>query len=259
MRRSFPDPAIEERREKRSFAWSVAEHRPPRVAGEDRPADRRREDVVEIEVQLADHADAAAAGAVDRYDRLDAELEVLAGPQDARIDGTGRAEPRVECIANRCLELGFYDGDQAVDEVWQPQVDDVRLEIRHAVLHGAAVDEKLRTAFDVERLLAGIRIDLAGDELGRTARYRIADLAGQREWSRPAHRIWEIAQALADEQRRRDRTEALGAHPLGAAIAPFDRERRRQHQFLRGIREELVFERGLQILEPAGIGAAWQA
>ena len=50
-------------------------------AAEDRLADGGREHVVEIEVELRHRADAGAAGAIDRNDRLEADLEVFVRPR----------------------------------------------------------------------------------------------------------------------------------------------------------------------------------
>src|ERR1022692_1709119 len=61
-------------------AWSVAEDRPPLVGGsaEQRRADRSWKKVVEIDVELHHPADAGAALAVDRHDRLHGDLEGVA-------------------------------------------------------------------------------------------------------------------------------------------------------------------------------------
>src|SRR5436305_12639129 len=84
-------------------AWSIAEDRPPLVDGraEDRLSDRCRENVVEIEVQLRHRADAGAARAVDRDDRLERDLEVVPDPDHPRIDRAGGADSGVEVVADR--------------------------------------------------------------------------------------------------------------------------------------------------------------
>src|SRR5437016_14314594 len=101
-----------------SVAWSI----PWKGAGrlnrpaEDGPAYAARIDVVEIIVQLRDHADIAAALAVDRDQRLDAELERVADPNDARIDGAGRRGSRCQRVRHRRLQGRLHQRDQVIDE-----------------------------------------------------------------------------------------------------------------------------------------------
>src|SRR3954452_5499255 len=61
------------------------------LASEDGPAERMRENVVDVEVQLRDKADAVAAALVHRKNRLGGELDMLPGPDEAGIDRPGRA------------------------------------------------------------------------------------------------------------------------------------------------------------------------
>jgi hypothetical protein len=54
------------------------------------------EDIVEIEVQLADHTNVVAACTIDGNDRLGGELELVAYINHAWIDGSRRALSAVE-------------------------------------------------------------------------------------------------------------------------------------------------------------------
>src|SRR5262249_23904721 len=58
-------------------------------AAEQRPSDRVREYIVEIEVQLDHAADAGAACGIDRDDRLEPDLEGVGGEDHAGIDRAG--------------------------------------------------------------------------------------------------------------------------------------------------------------------------
>ena len=72
-----------------------------RTATEQRPADRVREHVVKIKVQLAEEADAGAAGMVDRKHRLRADLEIGADPYHPRIDRAGGDRTVAEIVGQR--------------------------------------------------------------------------------------------------------------------------------------------------------------
>ena len=64
-----------------------------------------REHVVEIKMQLPEDADAGAAGAIDRHLRLEADLEIAADPDHARIDGAGGDEAVAEIVGDRRRHL----------------------------------------------------------------------------------------------------------------------------------------------------------
>src|SRR5580704_4426614 len=125
---------------------SIAEWRPPwcRYGAEQRPADSPREHIVEVEVQLRDGADAGAARPIDRDDRLDPDLEIIADPDHAGIDRARDHEVDAGLVRNRRRELAFHDWNQVVDEVGQPEIDDARPEIGHAELQCAAPYQVLR-------------------------------------------------------------------------------------------------------------------
>ena len=62
-------------------------------APEEGLAEERRDQVVQIEVELPDHTDVVAALGVERDHGLEAELEELAGPEEPGVDGP-RGFPR---------------------------------------------------------------------------------------------------------------------------------------------------------------------
>src|ERR1700693_1013671 len=82
-----------------------------RGAAKQRLSDGRREYVVEIKVQLSEHADAVAARGVDRDRRFQADLEIAADPDHARIDGAGGDKTVAEIVGNRRRHLEFDDRD----------------------------------------------------------------------------------------------------------------------------------------------------
>src|SRR5580704_6539934 len=98
---------------------SIAEWRPPwcRYGAEQRPADSPRENIVEVEVQLRDGADAGAARAIGRDDRLDPDLEIVSDPDHARIERARDHKAGAGMVLDRCHELRFEDRNEMIDEV----------------------------------------------------------------------------------------------------------------------------------------------
>ena len=93
-----------------------------------------REKIVQIEVQLRDEADVVSGARIDGNYRFGSDLEILARPDDARIDGAGNqsALPAVEWIANRNLD----QWNQTVEWWAQPDASDLLLQVNDAVLDG---------------------------------------------------------------------------------------------------------------------------
>src|SRR5260370_10927711 len=143
-------------------------------AAEDRLADRGGEQVVEIDVQLRQRADIASAVAVDRNDRLQPDLEVIADVDHAGIDGAGRPQSGAGEIRGRPLERSLDDPNEAIDEIRQGEGINRRFEIRPAVLQRQTPFEELRVKLDGG--IAGVRIE--GEGAG-AAGNRVADGAGQ--------------------------------------------------------------------------------
>ena len=65
-----------------------------------------REKIVQIEVQLRDEADVVSGAGIDGNHRFSSDLEIFAGPDDARVDGAGNQPtlPAVEWITKRNLD-----------------------------------------------------------------------------------------------------------------------------------------------------------
>ena len=78
------------------------------------------EDVVEIEMELPEEADAGAAVAIDWNHCLEAHLEIAPDPDHARIDRAGRDKAVAEIVRDRSCKLCFDDRDQMIDQVRQP-------------------------------------------------------------------------------------------------------------------------------------------
>src|SRR5450631_294849 len=237
----------------RTMRMSVAECqlRGRRCVAEDRFAEAVRKQVVEVEVQLSENAHAGAAGTIDGDDRFEADLEIFADPDDARIDKSGGPDSGAVIVGDRRLELKLDDRNQMVEKTGQVKVDHVRPEVRHAVLKRPTVGEKLRV--QLLRRVPAIRIDRRSPRL---ARYCVADLAGQRERSRRTRVVRQAAKPLSDKERWREYAERLGADRPAAGMTEFDVERARHHQFPRRLGQELVLEAGLEILESVDVRTA---
>src|SRR5258708_33916558 len=92
-------------------------------AAEDWLADPARIDVVEVEVQLRDHADIRPALPVDWNEGLNADLESVSDPEKAGIDGPRGHGSRRERIRHRRLQCCFNERDEPVDEIRQAEVN----------------------------------------------------------------------------------------------------------------------------------------
>ena len=101
---------------------------------QERPADRRREHVIEIKMQLAKKSDAGPACPVDRKHRLSPDLEIGADPDHARIDRSGCDGAIAEIVGDGGRELRLNNRDQMIDEIRQLVIANFRFQIRHAVL-----------------------------------------------------------------------------------------------------------------------------
>src|SRR6516225_9055663 len=107
----------------RSHGWLLLECGQSRLRAS--AADQRLpvglgEDVVEIEMELPEEADARAAVAIDRDDRFEAYLEIAPNPDHTRIDRAGRDKAVAKIVRNGGCELGFDKRNQMIDEVRQP-------------------------------------------------------------------------------------------------------------------------------------------
>ena len=90
-----------------------------RLGAEQGLPDRSGEHVVEIKMQLAEHADAVAAGAVDRHLRLKSDLEVAADIDHAGIDRCRSSPSYCRNYWRPASHLRLGDQDQMVDEIGQ--------------------------------------------------------------------------------------------------------------------------------------------
>jgi hypothetical protein len=71
-------------------------------------------------MQLAEHPYSGAAVAVERNDRLDADLEIASYPDHTGIDRPGR--PTVaDIVGDRRRELRLDDRNEMIDEVGENQ------------------------------------------------------------------------------------------------------------------------------------------
>jgi hypothetical protein len=142
-------------------------------------------------VDLRDGSDTAAARPVDRDHRLHADLEFVADPDHAGIDGAGGQRARSRGICHRRLQQCFDQGEEMVDEIRQAEIGHCGFQIGQAVLQRDAPDQDARIEFGVD--IASIGID--GDGRAR-AGDRVAELSGQREWPRPIQARGQVAETL---------------------------------------------------------------
>src|SRR5262249_51806875 len=84
-------------------------------AAERRPREDLRQDVVQVEVDLSEHAHVLAGRRVDRHHRLEPDLHILAEPQDAGIDRPGG--PGGLGVVGRRLQRQLDDGDHAAERL----------------------------------------------------------------------------------------------------------------------------------------------
>src|SRR5438270_3533615 len=168
------------------------------LASEDRPAERMRENVVDVKMQLGDEADAVSALIIHRKDRLGGELHMLPGPDEAGIDRAGRAAAAGPC---RRREREFDDRRQLRNKRAEAQVAHIVLEIEQAVLDRAAPFDRLG--------------------LVSPTREGISKRAGNGERPQKFHAVGEIAEAFAQLDRRRESRASLGDRlAAGAANLP---------------------------------------
>ena len=107
---------------------------------------------------------AGAALAVDRYHRLQADLEIASDPDHAGVDRPGR-HTVAEIVGDRRRELCLDDRNEMIDEVGELKILDLGFQVGHAVLQRAAVGEHLRhvdVLFDEARPGGNLITDLAG-------------------------------------------------------------------------------------------------
>ena len=147
---------------------------------------------------------------------------MFADPDHARIDGSGRRGDQL-IVGGRRLELRLDDQDQAVDEVRQAEID-APFALRYGMLYCSEAPQTRNDGCMLDVGSPAIRIEAV--DARAAARDGIADLPGDGERPQPPHRIRQFAETFAEEQRRRERAELLGADARGAAAAPFDVDRR---------------------------------
>src|ERR1700710_3254449 len=105
------------------------------IASEQGRTQRMREDVVYVEVKLHQDADIVTRGMIDGNGRLDAELGVLAGPDQAGVDRSRRA---AAAGIGRRLQAELHHRRQMADEIAEALVADIVLQIEQAVFQRAA-------------------------------------------------------------------------------------------------------------------------
>ena len=101
---------------------------------EERSPDCPRKDVIEVQMELRQYANAGSAGTVDGHNRFETDLEVVPDPNHPGIDSARRPEARARIVGHRRRELCFHNGDQMIYESGELEIHDAGSEIRHAVL-----------------------------------------------------------------------------------------------------------------------------
>src|SRR5580658_2411331 len=110
-------------------------------------SDASREEVVEIEVELHEAADAVAAQAVDGHDHLGAELVILARPDEAGLHGP-RGVAALAAVERRG-EREFHQRNKMIEGRADADVLHMVLEVFEAVFDGEAVVEIVRVGIAV--------------------------------------------------------------------------------------------------------------
>src|SRR4029453_12441194 len=105
--------------------------------------------------------------------------------------------------------------------------------------------ERMRMALDA--LLAFV---VDGGRAG-SRRDAVADESGHRERTQVLHLLRQVAEALAEEQRRSERAERFSADALCAPTADVRVDADRQQRLVRVILVELVLDAGLEVVEAA--------
>src|SRR5271166_3569430 len=95
-----------------SYPWCDSQS-----VGEDRLAERVREDVVEEEMEFADHADTVTGCARHRDHGFESDLPLVGLVDDAGLEVSGGQLTGRASIVDRGLEGEFGDRDQVLDEV----------------------------------------------------------------------------------------------------------------------------------------------
>src|SRR5215831_11349912 len=208
-----------------------------RAAAEQRPADRCREHIIEIKMQLAEETDAGAAGVIHWDHRLSTHLEIGADPDHTRIDRAGGDRAIAEIVGHRRRKLHLDERDEVINEIGQLVIANFRFQVRHAVLDRRAIDQDLRNE------TAGIDIERAGRKL-------VANLPGDGEGAQPSERVGQVAEAFAEiESRRERRPWRRQSRVDGAGAAPFDDQSEQQGELMGAVFEKLILECGVQIAE----------
>src|SRR5215831_21427292 len=220
----------------------------PWLRGAERPMERRpREDagrdVIQIEVDLGQHAHILSGPLVDRDHRLDAKLDVAAEPDDPRVDGTRRM-PGERPIHGR-LQGQLDERDHPIEGSRQADVPHERLQVLQTVLHretpledgGIELVMHLDVAVIVER----------GDLVVRPAGYRPAKDTGYRYGLQPFHGVRQITKALAEVKLGYVVVEGL-RNLRTARAADLGCEPCREQQLMGRILEVDVFEIDLHVL-----------
>src|ERR1700761_5108998 len=92
-------------------------------------------DIIEKDLQLYHRADFAPSLAVDRNDRLDANLKIFRFIKDTGVDG---ASGLAAAAVLRRVKRKFDDRNHTFKRRWQPDVLHLCLQIRQAILESKA-------------------------------------------------------------------------------------------------------------------------
>src|SRR6476660_1167060 len=114
------------------LAWS---------ASKQRTAERRRKHVVQIDMKLRHEPNGVSGVAVPRNDRLGAELHILTGPQQTRID---RAGGLAATAIERRLERQLGHKDQTIEWRAKADVPHLTLQVGHTVFQRQPEFERVR-------------------------------------------------------------------------------------------------------------------
>src|SRR3981189_2507243 len=228
------------RRLPRREPYNQAEENPANCyVSENRSADRPREKVVEIEMQLDNAAETTPGQARRRQDHLGADLHKLPGPDDAGLDRADGLAAGVAVQSGRKRHLD--ERDHAVERRLETDIPDLPLQI-------------FQTVFKRETIIEVVRIGRIG--AGGLGREIDAHIAGNGNRAQPGQRLRQIAETFAEGNGRRQGREVGRADGDPSGMAKTRMQVDQPDRLAWTVAEKLVIEPGMERVEAGDRRAA---
>src|SRR5262249_4294141 len=163
-------------------------------SAEEGPPQRVGEEIVEEEVDLTPDAHVFTRPLIDGHDCLDAQLEVRASPDDARIHGAGGFAR--EAAGERVVDGDLDQGNKPIQNLWNTDMPNERLEVGETVHDGKAPVEDVGVLLDLD---VEIAVVIRHEPLvAAPARKHAFDDAGDGSGLEPPERVGQVAHTLAE-------------------------------------------------------------